>query len=710
MNLERWSTQTSLDAGFAARWSESMQKSPLANFSMRLDHVQWEAANGRHATLVLAEHQKRLMALVLRQVGGEIHCGWPWRWQAVICDREAGRAPGPSAAEGLLLFRAAQAASGSVRLRVHLPVDPGTRAPGFRTGVTIVQRIDVSDEELLDSMDPNKRRLSRRAVREGFAVRLGDRPEDHRAYAALDREATQLRGETPPELVEDPAHGEAWREWEHPWMRLFVAERDGRVEACVGDGFAPGAMVDGRSAVTSVEARKAGVMALLCHDEARSLRDSGHRWFNHGGDTTFKREVSGKLGRSLVMYGWLGGGRRHSLANRAESLLWRSRPAIATWVRAAGRSLPTSVGRGREMVRNELERRRQAEQHRHQVPGSAALRSWTTDEPLEPAFERAWKRRLDASGHAGFAMRVDWLQWEAKHGRIARAMLIDEPDLRAAVVMRQDESGWHCGWPWRPQIVLEDPSDTPAGLDAGPLLRVMSHIESQVAPQRLQLFVPLLPGGPVGNLAGRTLVKPLQMDDEALLAGLHSEKRRAIKKAQKGGWDVRLASGPEEWRAFCEIQVQLDARRARGGAAQIPLEPAPGESWREWELPWHWLFVAVKDGVVHGGSGYGWAPNGVADYRTNASTEEGRKGGVNAMLAWVGLLHARESGCRWLNWGGATQFKRQFGGEPMEIHRVLGGGPLWAVPNEVDRVAHRTTRAVIELIKRSRASGKGKPS
>lgn len=338
MNLERWSTRSPLDTGFCARWSDAVGRAPLANFSMLLDCVRFEAQSGRHSLLVLAEQEQRLMAIVLRESAGELHSGWPWRWQAVFCDTASPDELSPSPCEAALLFRAAQAASEGVRLRVHLPVDPGARTPGFRTGATIIQRLDVSDEDLVEGMDPNKRRLLRRAIREGLSARAADQGADYRAYAALDREATCLRGGTPTAEVTNPAPGEDWREWEHPWMRLFVAEREGRAEGFLGDAFAPGAIVDGRAAVSTPEGRKSGVMALLCHHEARTFRNEGHRWFNHGGDTTFKREVSGELGRRLVMFSWLGGGRRHELANRASALYHRSRPTLAGWVRAANRS------------------------------------------------------------------------------------------------------------------------------------------------------------------------------------------------------------------------------------------------------------------------------------------------------------------------------------------------------------------------------------
>ncbi len=357
MNLERGSTRTPLSPAFRSQWLDWTARAPLANFSTRIDHAEHEAVRDRHAVLVLCEHHRRRVALVMREVDGELHCGWPWRWQAVICDPSAQRGPGPDAAEASTMFEVARSAADGARLRMHLPADPGTRVSGYRTGVTIIQRIDVGDEELLDSMEPSKRRMYRKALREGFQVRLADRPEDHRRYGELDRAAARLRGEASEEPGGDPGPGDRWREWELPWMRLIAAEREGRIEAFVGDGVAPSAMVDGRSAVTTPEARKAGVMALICHEEVRHLRDQGHRWLNHGGDTVFKREVAGRLGTSLEMFSWLGGGRRHLLANQAESAIARARRAVVGWVRAADHALPTSLDRDSRTKRMETDRR-----------------------------------------------------------------------------------------------------------------------------------------------------------------------------------------------------------------------------------------------------------------------------------------------------------------------------------------------------------------
>lgn len=330
-------TRAGIPEGFARVWDERLGRSPLANFSMRTDYLRWEAMQGRHAVLVLAEGAGRRGAIVLREIGRELHSGWPWRWQAVIESPEPGHAPGCSDAEAEWLFAHAGAHAAGRRVRMFLPARPVGGTPAFPAGATIVQALRASDDELLAAMDANKRRLHRRALAAGYDVGLVAGPAEAREFAVVQHEAARLREDgLPPGIDESPPEGHGFREWELPWMGLLVARHEGRVVAGVGDGLAAGAMVDGRAAAASPEARRAGVMALLCHHEARWLRDLGHDWLNHGGDTVFKREVAGQLGRRLVLWCWMGGGPAWELPNRTEAWARNARPRVAAWVRAVG--------------------------------------------------------------------------------------------------------------------------------------------------------------------------------------------------------------------------------------------------------------------------------------------------------------------------------------------------------------------------------------
>jgi hypothetical protein len=137
----------------------------------------------------------------------------------------------------------------------------------------------------------------------------------------------------------------------------------------------------------------------------------------------------------------------------------------------------------------------------------------------------------------------------------------------------------------------------------------------------------------------------------------------------------------------------------------VAVDPVPetvaesGVSWREWELPWMRLFVAMRDGRVGAGSGFGFLEGAAFDYRANASDVAARASGVNVALAWEALRSARAAGFRTLNWGGATEFKKNLGGERVPMWCRLGGGPVWALPNRMTLSWHRVRPQLAALWK-----------
>jgi hypothetical protein len=160
-------------------------------------------------------------------------------------------------------------------------------------------------------------------------------------------------------------------------------------------------------------------------------------------------------------------------------------------------------------------------------------------------------------------------------------------------------------------------------------------------------------------------------------------KRRAVKRALKEGFSVVPATTHEQFLAFARLQIATEQRRGRTPASVSEVPPAAGEGWREWEHPWMLLLVAARNGEIACGSGYGVWPGGMMDYRANASSLDGKKLGANALLAFEAMRLGRERGCHWMNWGGATDFKRELGGERVDLTCRLGGGALWALPNRI---------------------------
>jgi hypothetical protein len=323
-------------------------------------------------------------------------------------------------------------------------------------------------------------------------------------------------------------------------------------------------------------------------------------------------------------------------------------------------------------------------------------RTWPTREPIAPEFERAWRERLSRTPHAHFGFDPAFLRWEADHGRSALAALVEEGPGRGALVLREQGGGRVSGFPWRWEAVIEDAGRTSAqGLTAAECDWLFGAAVTLAGGRRLHCYLPESIGnGGAGFLAGTTLLRSLDLTDEQMLMTMDVNKRRAVKRAQREGFSVVPATTHEQFLAFARLQQETEKRRGQESGTIAAAPPEPGESWREWELPWMLLLVAVKDGEIACGSGYGIWPGGMMDYRANASTLEGKKLGANALLAYEAMRLGRSRGCRWMNWGGATDFKRELGGERVDVTCRLGGGVLWALPNRIT-VSLRRARPVV---------------
>lgn len=336
---------------------------------------------------------------------------------------------------------------------------------------------------------------------------------------------------------------------------------------------------------------------------------------------------------------------------------------------------------------------------------------WDTRRPLDPGFERDWRASLARCPHSNFTLDPLLLAWEARHGRHALAVRVVEGSRAGALVLRWQGAGLVSGWPWRWQAAVEDPArSAAAGLTEEECGWLFECARVLAGGRRLSCFLPAAVSAREGGFpAGATLMRSLQEDDEGFLRHIAGNKRRAAKSALREGWEVRPAAGLEERRAFAVILREMELARGKRVPEVPTTTPEPGQGWRQWELPWMLALVAVRDGVIGAGSGYGVMRGGMMDYRANASSGEARKAGVNALLAWEAMRRGRDHGCRWMNWGGATEFKRQLGGERVEVACRLGGGVVWALPNATTvawRHARRRLPAVLRAL-RLRKGGEG---
>ena len=330
MTVLTWDTRQSAPNGFDAAWAARLSRCRLANFTMDLALVRWEAGQGRHARLALVDDGERRAAIVLRETPRGFESGWPWRWQVALEGAED--APfAPARQDARWLYERCNALAGGRRLLLHLPLAPEGAAPSLFAGATLVKDMRPTEDEMLKSLDANKRRAINKARKDGYTVAVATTLEQLRVFAELHRVVDERHGFHTGPLAESPGPTEAWREWEHPWQTLWVAEREGKVVAGSGFGHYPGGMMDYRANASTPEALKAGANALLAWEALCRGREAGYRAMNWGGVTTFKQELRGER---LESHCWLGGGALWAIPNHAVSAARAARARLAALVKS----------------------------------------------------------------------------------------------------------------------------------------------------------------------------------------------------------------------------------------------------------------------------------------------------------------------------------------------------------------------------------------
>jgi hypothetical protein len=217
-------------------------------------------------------------------------------------------------------------------------------------------------------------------------------------------------------------------------------------------------------------------------------------------------------------------------------------------------------------------------------------------------------------------MRLDYLTWEASQGRHAKALLLEDSRRRAVMVLRDVARTWVSGWPWRSQALLEGDRDHFVKLSQEDSRWMVRQAERAAGSRRLRIYLPAdKPAKIAGFAAGTTRLNVVGETDESILACMQPDRRRWVRRAIKEGFVVTEASTPEEYRRFAELVIDTEARR---GIVMPPLPDHPefGHSWREWQLPWAKLLVAVRGGRVEAGSGFGYSPGGPLELARTVSS------------------------------------------------------------------------------------------
>ncbi len=697
-----WDATEPIDPEFEGDWRQRVGSSPHAHFGFDPRWIASRPAQGEPTTVVLAERDGRSGALVLRRAGSRLECGWPWR-SHVVCDGMSDGSTGVDQETAHWAFSIATRVAGMRRLRMFLPVAPPFGTSSFAVGATCIHDLSGSEDELLAAMDPAKQRALRKAERLGYGVREPRDWEDLHAFAALQRVTEARRRSDAVEPPRTPGPGEAWREWELPWMRLLVAERNGVIEGGSGFGVFEGATMDYRANASSDEGRRDGVNVLLAWEAIRWARSRGFRRINWCGTTRFKQELGAA---PIPMTCWLGGGLQWSLPNLLVAGHHRAKDqAAAVWgqprTRRVKKTHPAVEPADPGIASPESPEARSATQEpavaaraSSETPG--VLAAWSTREAARPEFDEAWNRVLQRCARANFSLDLDYLRWDARQGLHSRAVLFEHGGLRAVAVLRERQGEFVCGWPWRWQAAFEDePGRAPVlGFDRAESQSLFAALHRFAAGRRLRCYLPLAPAdGTHAYVAGSTVVQSLEHSDEELLNAMQESKRRMVRRSVAAGYRIEDGDSPEHQRAFATIQNEAIARRG-DVPSSLADHPAFGEAWREWELPWMWLLVAVREGEVESGLGDGVRAGGVLEGRAGASTLRARKDGAFALVCYEELRRGRDRGHRWLNHGGDTPFKHEVAGRLgriIPLHCWLGGGSAWSFANASESWARRVS-------------------
>src|SRR5512143_3767789 len=188
---------------------------------------------------------------------------------------------------------------------------------------------------------------------------------------------------------------------------------------------------------------------------------------------------------------------------------------------------------------------------------------------------------------------------------------------------------------------------------------------------------------------------------------MDATKRRQVRRAHEQGLEVVEARTHELYRQFEALQRHTAARHGDKAGGPAAGTPAPGEGWREWELPWMWLLVAVTGGQVESGIGLGLCPGGILEGRTGASTPAALRAGAFVALVYESARRGRDLGHRWQNVGGDTFFKRDVLGRSAErvaLSCWRGGGRRWSGVNMGEAWLRRARAGAARLARRTAAS------
>jgi CelD/BcsL family acetyltransferase involved in cellulose biosynthesis len=213
---------------------------------------------------------------------------------------------------------------------------------------------------------------------------------------------------------------------------------------------------------------------------------------------------------------------------------------------------------------------------------------------------------------------------------------------------------------------------------------LLSRLQSSGIPVHFRcLFADRLPLEDGLSVTGRASWHRLSVSgsEDELWQGIAPAARRAIRRAQRGGVEIRTLEGAADRDAFHRMHVALRKRKYRL-LAQPPQFFEAIEDRFQAIGGWHGL-AAVLDGRLIAATMYlRWGD--VLYYKFNASDESALAARPNSLLVWAGIQLAKRLGCAALDLGpsrteqpGLIRFKRSFGAEELELRFLRWTPPDW---------------------------------
>jgi CelD/BcsL family acetyltransferase involved in cellulose biosynthesis len=163
----------------------------------------------------------------------------------------------------------------------------------------------------------------------------------------------------------------------------------------------------------------------------------------------------------------------------------------------------------------------------------------------------------------------------------------------------------------------------------------------------------------------------LDADSETLLMGLENSARRAIRKAERNGLRVRRATSVDDVRAFFRLHLGIRKYKYRLIAQPEEFFVNIWERFRETDDDA--LMLAEIDGTTVGAVMYlAWGDTLYCKF--SAWSAESLELRPTDLLIWEGIKHAKERGCRKLDFGlsdwdqdGLVRYKSKFASEERTI-------------------------------------------